>query len=55
MRESPPQKLINMMYLVLIATLALNVSQDVLDAFVMVDEGLNTTTGNFASKNSIHI
>ena len=53
MRESPRQKLINMMYLVLIATLALNVSQDVLDAFVMVDEGLNTTTGNFASKNSI--
>lgn len=53
MRESPRQKLINMLYLVLIATLALNVSQDVLDAFVRVDEGLNTTTGNFASKNSI--
>ena len=39
------------MYLVLTAMLALNVSKDVLDAFVIVDHGLNQTTSNFASKN----
>lgn len=39
------------MYLVLTAMLALNVSKDVLNAFVIVDHGLNQTTSNFASKN----
>ena len=50
-KESPRQKMIGMMYLVLTAMLALNVSKDVLDAFVIVDHGLNQTTLNFASKN----
>lgn len=52
-KETPRQKMIGMMYLVLTALLALNVSKDVLDAFVIVDKGLTRTTENFASKNDI--
>jgi len=47
------QNLINMMYLVLTAILALNVSKDILDAFVIVNEGLETTVENFAMKNAM--
>ena len=36
----PRQKMINMMYLVLTAILALNVSKEVLDAFAIMDAGL---------------
>jgi gliding motility-associated protein GldM len=43
--------MIGMMYLVLTAMLALNVSKEVLNAFVLVDYGLVTTTENFAAKN----
>jgi gliding motility-associated protein GldM len=43
--------MIGMMYLVLTAMLALNVSKEVLDAFTLVDGGLVTTTKNFAAKN----
>jgi len=50
-KESPRQKMIGMMYLVLTALLALNVSKDVLNAFVNVDEGLHKTTMNFVAKN----
>ena len=53
-KETPRQKMIGMMYLVLMALLALNVSKDVLDAFVLVDEGLTMTTENFASKNEVY-
>ncbi|NBC84559.1 MAG: gliding motility protein GldM [Bacteroidetes bacterium] len=52
-KETPRQKMIGMMYLVLTALLALNVSKDVLDAFVVVDEGLKKTTENFVDKNQI--
>lgn len=38
-KQSPRQKLINMMYLVLTALLALNVSKEVLDSFITIDEG----------------
>ncbi len=51
-KETPRQKMIGMMYLVLTALLALNVSKDVLDAFVLVDEGLSKTTTNFTKKNN---
>ena len=44
--ETPRQRLIGMMYLVLTALLALNVSKDILDAFVVVDETLETSTRN---------
>jgi gliding motility-associated protein GldM len=52
-KETPRQKMIGMMYLVLTAMLALNVSKDILDSFVLVDEGLYKTTTNFAAKNAI--
>ena len=50
-KETPRQKMIGMMYLVLTAMLALNVSKEVLDAFTLVDGGLTLTTQNFAAKN----
>lgn len=40
---SPRQKMIGMMYLVLTAMLALNVQREILDAFVMLDEGMDNT------------
>ena len=40
---SPRQKMINMMYLVLTALLALNVSKEILDSFVTVNNGLENT------------
>jgi gliding motility-associated protein GldM len=52
-KETPRQKMIGMMYLVLTALLALNVSKDVLNAFVLVDEGLSKTTENFEDKNKL--
>ena len=39
-KETPRQKMIEMMYLVLTALLALNVSKEILKGFVMVDESL---------------
>ncbi len=51
-KETPRQKMIGMMYLVLTAMLALNVAKEVLDAFTLVDGGLTTTIQNFAAKNN---
>jgi len=45
-KETPRQKMIGMMYLVLTALLALNVSKSILDAFVAIEE--NTQKGNLA-------
>ena len=42
-KETPRQKMIGMMYLVLTALLALNVSKDLLNAFVVINDGLITT------------
>ena len=39
------------MYVVLMAMLALNVSNEVLNGFSIVDESLNRTTGNSATEN----
>ena len=52
-KETPRQKMIGMMYLVLTAMLALNVSAEVLDAFAAVDEGLKKTTVNYTNKNQV--
>jgi len=49
--ESPRQKMINLMYLVLMALLALNVSSDVLNGFSLVDESLNRSTANSTRQN----
>jgi gliding motility-associated protein GldM len=48
---TPRQKMINMMYLVLTALLALNVSNEVLNAFHLVNEGLQTSNGSLDAKN----
>src|SRR3990172_6852424 len=45
-------RMISMMYLVLIALLALNVSKEVLDAFVVINQGLAETTRQFGEKNA---
>lgn len=50
-KETPRQKMIGMMYLVLTAMLALNVSVDVLNAFVLVDNGLSRTVDNYSLRN----
>jgi gliding motility-associated protein GldM len=42
-KETPRQKMIGMMYLVLMAMLALNVSNEVLNAFAVLDDGLRRT------------
>jgi len=51
-KETPRQKMIGMMYLVLTALLALNVSKSVLDAFLIIDEGLEKTGITMENKNS---
>tara|TARA_R110002072_G_scaffold281965_2_gene444637 strand:+ start:12298 stop:14061 length:1764 start_codon:yes stop_codon:yes gene_type:complete len=42
-KETPRQKMIGMMYLVLTALLALNVSKSILDAFVSIEENMQTS------------
>lgn len=44
--------MINLMYIVLMALLALNVSSDVLNGFSLVDESLKRTTENASRKNA---
>jgi gliding motility-associated protein GldM len=48
---SPRQKMINLMYVVLMAMLALNVSNEVLNGFSIVEESLNRTTSNSSKEN----
>lgn len=45
--------MIGMMYLVLTALLAMNVSKDILDAFVLINHGLEVTNSNFEKKNEL--
>lgn len=52
-KETPRQKMIGMMYLVLTALLAMNISKDVLLAFITVEHGLNNTNTNFDQKNDV--
>ena len=42
-KETPRQKMIGMMYLVLTALLALNISKEILNGFVKVENGLRKT------------
>jgi gliding motility-associated protein GldM len=49
-KETPRQKMIAMMYLVLYALLALNVSKQVLDAFLVVNENVEDTNTSLSSK-----
>ena len=48
---SPRQKMINLMYVVLMAMLALNVSTEVLEGFSVVEESLGRTTANSTKEN----
>lgn len=48
---SPRQKMINLMYVVLMAMLALNISTEVLNGFSIVEESLNRTTANSGKEN----
>ena len=45
-KETPRQKMIGIMYLVLMAMLALNVSDTILNAFSTLNESLQTSTSN---------
>lgn len=51
--KEPRQKMINMMYLVLTALLALNVSNEVLEAFKTVDRSITTSNKALTSKNKV--
>ena len=44
--------MIGMMYLMLTAMLAMNVSAELLNAFALVDGGLSFTTKNYDDKNA---
>ncbi len=46
-KETPRQKMIGMMYLVLTCLLAMNVSKDILKGFITVNENLERTNKNF--------
>ncbi len=50
--ETPRQKMIGMMYLVLTAMLALNVSSDILNGFTLVDNSLHTSIESAEQRNS---
>ena len=54
-KQTPRQQMIGMMYLVLLAMLAMNASKDLLDAFIFLEDGIDITTKNFnATNNSIY-
>jgi len=50
-KASPRQKMINMMYLVLTALLALNVTKEVINAFVTINESVSLSKENLDKKN----
>jgi gliding motility-associated protein GldM len=51
-KQSPRQKMINLMYLVFIAMLALNMSKEVLQAFGLIEENLSASNTALATINS---
>ena len=51
--REPRQKMINIMYLVLTAILALNVSAEILEAFKTVDTSLKNSTGSINKSNDM--
>ena len=53
--REPRQKMINIMYLVLTAILALNVSAEILEAFKTVDSSLQTSSSNLGSSTTTTI
>ena len=51
--KEPRQKMINMMYLVLTALLALNVSAEILNAFKTVNNSITTSNDVVSAKNKL--
>ncbi|ASZ10077.1 gliding motility protein GldM [Chitinophaga pendula] len=51
--KDPRQKMINFMYLVLTAMLALNVSAEILNAFNIVNNSINTSNNSLTDKNNL--
>ena len=51
--REPRQKMINIMYLVLTAILALNVSAEVIEAFKTVDKSLQSSSTNIKASNEV--
>jgi gliding motility-associated protein GldM len=49
--KEPRQLMINLMYLVLTALLAMNVSSEILNAFKIVDKSINSSTASVETKN----
>ena len=49
-KETPRQKMINLMYLVFIAMLALNMSKEVLSAFGSINEKLDQANISYVKK-----
>lgn len=52
-KETPRQKLVGMMYLVLLALLAMNVSGDILNKFVQLNKSLETFVKEGSAKNEV--
>jgi len=50
-KETPRQRMIGIMYLVLTALLALQVSNQILQKFVLLNDGMERTSKNYALKN----
>ena len=51
-KQTPRQAMIGMMYLVLLAMLAMNASKDLLNAFVSLDQGITKTVNSFETANA---
>lgn len=51
--NSPRQKMINLMYLVFIALMAMNIPAEVLDGLVMVENSIDSSIKNMASRNGL--
>ncbi|MFD0932671.1 gliding motility protein GldM [Psychroflexus salinarum] len=54
-KQTPRQKMINLMYLVFIAMMALNMSKEVLTAFGIIDESLTESNESFIEKNKVAV
>jgi gliding motility-associated protein GldM len=51
--NSPRQKMINLMYLIFIAMVALSISSEILDGFVLVEDSMQTSIDNTTRRNQI--
>ncbi len=51
-KQTPRQKMINLMYLVFIAMMALNMSKEVLTAFGMINESISESNASVTERNN---